>query len=361
MKPCRVALVGGGRWARVYASVLAENPDAAATVTIVSPRNADGMRRWVVGHGLPYAVTAEQGAIGCDAAIVANAAADHEASAERFLKARIPTLVEKPFALSGASATRLIDLSWAQSTLLATAFVFKFAPYLERFASFLPDRSQVTAVSVTWTDPAAESRYGEPKSHDPRLPILVDVLPHILSVLGTILSVRQVACRAVTVERGGALNLVDLSLDRTPCNIRLARNADKRERLIEVATDRRPFLLDFSIEPGWIFVDGDKVSGDPDWGCGPSPLTRLVRSFLAAASGEACDDRLNAGHGLLACRVADQALRHYDAALMQWLEQPSARGAIDPSDFAYAASELGMNQPSRDQLLAALKRRADER
>src|SRR5262245_48913621 len=92
MKPCRVALVGGGRWARVYATVLSKNPDLAGAVTIISPGNAEGMRSWVAIQALPCQVTAASDASGFDAAIITNAAAAHEAAAERFLKARVPVL-----------------------------------------------------------------------------------------------------------------------------------------------------------------------------------------------------------------------------------------------------------------------------
>ncbi len=366
MKPCRVALVGGGRWARVYARVLSNNPDFVRSATIVSPRNADGMRRWIATEGLPYEAAAAQDPIGFDAAIIANAAADHESWAERFLKARVPVLIEKPFATSAAGATHLIDLAQAQGVYLAAGLVFKFARYVDRFAALLPNQSRIRSVSVTWTDPSDESRYGERKSYDPSVPVPADALPHVVSILDALLPANQIACRSVAVGQAGAQVGIELVLNGKQCVVRLARNSDKRVRLIEVATDRQRYALDFSVEPGQIVLNGESQSGDPDWGNEPSPLTRLVQGFLNALSGGTRDDRLDARLGLLVCSVTDQALRLYDAALPAWLRKMSDRGTLDQRDLDYAIAEFGSassdpDRPSVDQLIAALERRADSR
>jgi len=362
MMPSRIALVGGGRWARNYARVLSKSPDLVRSVTVISPRNADGMRRWIAAESLPYDVAQPLDSAGFDAAIIANAASDHEAAAARFLKARVPVLIEKPFAMSKAGAVRLTELAQAEGVYLAVALVFKFARYLDRFAALLPDRSQISSISITWTDPKDESRYGERKSYDPSLPVAADVLPHIVSVLDTLYVAKKIVCMDVAVKRAGAETDIELSVDGTPCKVRLARNSEKRVRLIEVIADRVQHVLDFSVEPGRIAANGESQSGDPDWGNGPSPLARLAQSFLTAVGGGARDHRLDANLGLMASSVTDEALRQYDAALVEWL----ASGQIDRPDLDYAIAELnatrtGEGQSSVDQLIAAVKRRANAR
>src|SRR4051812_39475599 len=100
----RLALVGGGRWARVLASVLLEVTPASVQIDIHTARNPTGMGEWSARQGLGRArvVTASpefHGANRPDAVIVANAARDHTTAAAASLRAGVATLVEKPLAL----------------------------------------------------------------------------------------------------------------------------------------------------------------------------------------------------------------------------------------------------------------------
>lgn len=304
MTKLRIALVGGGRWTRVYARVLATLPDLAGMVTVISPHNADGMRQWLAAEGLGYGVAEAVDPSGFDAAIIVNAAADHEPSATQFLAAGVPVLVEKPFAINAVGAVRMIEAAQRRNVYLAAALVFKFASYVDRFASTLPvawDR-----LSVTWTDPAGESRYGERKSNDPNVPVTMDVLPHVVSILDTLAPRAKIACRSATGQRAAQAD-IELALAGRPCQVHLARNAEKRVRLIQAVAGAHRYELDFSIEPGRITAHGADQSGDPDWSNRPSPLTQLARCFLEGLKGPR-DRRLDPHLGLLACRLTDEAL-----------------------------------------------------
>lgn len=298
-------MVGGGRWTRVYARVLATLPDLAGMVTVISPHNADGMLQWLAAEGLGYSVAEAVDPSGFDAAIIVNAAADHESSAVRFLGAGLPVLVEKPFALSAAGAARMIETAQARNIYLAAALVFRFAAYIDRFAALLP--AAWDRLSVTWTDPADESRYGERKSHDPKVPMTADVLPHVVSILDTLAPYAKIACRSAAADRGGAQAEIEMSLNGRPCLVRLARNAEKRVRLIQAVAGTQRYELDFSTEPGRITRGADSESGDPDWAGRPSPLTQLVRRFLEGLPGVG-DQRLDPRLALLACQLTDEAL-----------------------------------------------------
>ena len=360
MERPRIAVIGGGRWARVYLALLAEFPDLAGSITVVS-RNAEGMRQWLIQNQRDYAVIApadwqpRRGDI--DAAIVVNAAADHEASAAQCLAAGIPTLIEKPFAMSTAGAWRLITLADRHGTQVAAAHVAQFAPYLDRFVALLPDRARIQRISLTWEDGSGETRYGERKRYDTNLPVLADVLPHVVSILDRLLPAQPVDCRKLMVSRGGAQIDAGLNFGGIPCAVRLARNAAKRVRRVEVLTAGQTFVLDYSVEPGTIVAAGVTHPGDPTWGKAPSPLTRLARSFVESLQG-ALDPRLDARFGLLACRTTDMALRLYDDALLNWLDA----GNSDTADLDYLAAELALPADSPITLLRdAIQRRAAQR
>ena len=69
------------------------------------------------------------------AAIVANAARDHVATALSLLSRKIPLLVEKPVALTQDDAARLIGAAQTAQTLLMPGHVFRHCEYLRNFAA----------------------------------------------------------------------------------------------------------------------------------------------------------------------------------------------------------------------------------
>lgn len=341
----RIAIIGGGRWARIYARLISARPDLVANIVVMTPSNAAGMRDWAAAENLQsVTVTSDwpqEDAI--DAAIVVNAASDHDAAAEHLLRARIPLLVEKPFAANAARAGQLAGLAAARGTYLAAAQVFRYADYLQRFAGLLVDISSVT---LAWCDPATEQRYGDAKTHDAALPLVVDIVPHLLSVLDVLLPGNALLCHGVAITRGGAEAELRLSAGNVPVSVRLARNAPRRERLLEVTERSGRARLDFATEPGTIAHRGQIGPGDAQWGAKPSPLTQLVAAFLAALAGQGRDPRLAAAHGVTACSLADAALRQADAALLRWLKEAPPKG----EDLRYAAAEIAARR--RDPALA---------
>ncbi|MEK7767584.1 MAG: Gfo/Idh/MocA family oxidoreductase [bacterium] len=308
-----LGLIGGGRWARVIAGVLLDHSPSDLRLSIHTPGNAAGMRAWVSGRGAEKRAEVLErwpdygGSRRPEAVIVANAARDHVRAAAEALSAGIPTLVEKPLALSEASARSLIDLAGQNGVRLAVSQVFLFARYVEAFAREVARRAPVTHVRVTWTDPAQETRYGEAKSVDPDLPIVKDVLPHVVSILRVVCGT-TIGFVDVALSRGGAQADLRLRLDGTPCSVRLARNGEARRRVIDVETGTGPLQLDFSEEPGRITIDGAAVDGDPAWSSAPRPLALMLKSFLDGVAGGAVDERLDAAQALEACRIADQAM-----------------------------------------------------
>ena len=131
----RVVVIGGGRWARVLTEVLSGVVPTATVISIHSCHNAEAMALWAATlHGRPIHVSSEwpQFAPGESAAIiVANATRDHEKAVEWAIAAGVPVLVEKPMALSGIHAERLIEMARHKNVCLAPAHVFLFARYLE--------------------------------------------------------------------------------------------------------------------------------------------------------------------------------------------------------------------------------------
>ena len=74
-------------------------------------------------------------------------------------------------------------MALTRNIYLATAQVFLFASYVETFSKIIANENEIISINVLWKDPQSEKRYGEVKSYDPGLPLYLDWMPHILSIL----------------------------------------------------------------------------------------------------------------------------------------------------------------------------------
>lgn len=344
--PDTIAVIGGGRWARVLTEVLCGLVPPSVRISVHSLHNADSMSAWVSERGFRQRVHVSPVwpqllSVKSSAVIVANAARDHERAIEWALAAGIPVLVEKPVALTAVVSQRLVNLARSQNQYFAAAHIFLFARYLEKFSKLVTEEGNIRFIRVHWMDPQAENRYGEQKHYDPGLPVFADWLPHVLSIVGTLTSSLPQRCEGLEFLRGGAHLELELMLADIPCSVQLVRNGDRRQRIIEVATRQKMIRLDFSSEPGTITVGPTTINGDPDWEVKRRPAARMLIAFLQGAAGGALDSRLNIEIGLRASQVIDQTSGLYRSALMRWLiGRLAPMEQMMDDDLRYALSEM---------------------
>lgn len=344
--PEYVAVIGGGRWARVLLEVICSLVPISVQISAHSPRNATAMTEWVFARGLehrirvysdyPKAVAGKTGAV-----IVANAAHDHEKAIKWALFEQLPLLVEKPVTLSFSATQHMVDLANGQNSYLATAHVFLFASYIETFTKLISNENSIVSIRFLWSDPQAESRYGEVKTYDPGLPIYADWLPHILSILGAFEIGPARFCENLGFFKGGAHLKVNLLCGQIPCVFELVRNCKSRQRVIEVVTEQKKIILDFGDEPGVIYNDATVLCGDKNWDDKPKPVSKMLSAFLRGAAGGTRDARLDCSIGLSASQLIDQITPLYRAALLPWLinEFVNYQDCIR-SDLRYALVEI---------------------
>jgi len=339
----KIAILGGGRWARAIAVALNELLPGEATISMHSLGNAEGLRNWAQKTGAGRVEVADQwprydDAGRPEAVIVANAARSHFPATVAALLAGAPTLVEKPFALTAVEAGLLVEMAGKLDVPLCAGHVFRFARYVQVFADDIARSSSVKRINFTWSDPATEIRHGEHKHYDASISVIHDVFPHILSLLRT-LTVDPIRFNSVTIERGGARVRLDLQAGEFPCTAVLERNALKRFRMIQVETTECSRELDFTSEPGFIRSGDHEKTGDPEWDRAPSPLQSMLKSFLAVAAAGKCDDtRLSPLLGLEACRIMDLAVHAYRTELAKWMNARLEQ-QID-EDLRYALTEF---------------------
>jgi predicted dehydrogenase len=351
--PQYIIVIGGGRWARVLIESICNLTPIFVRVSVHSPKNHIAMAEWILSSGLdcrvevfhylPKSITEKLCVV-----IVANAAKDHEKAIEWALLRHLPVLVEKPITTSFFATQRLVNLAKTQEAYLASAHVFLFASYIEKFSKLVSKEKNITSVRVVWTDPQSEHRYGEQKKYDPALPIFADCLPHILSILGSFIDSQEIKSKSLLCFKGGAHLKLNLVFDLIPCEIEMARNHDFRQRIIEVNTEKRKLILDFSYEPGVISCDIGELDESIDgWGLVPSPVASMLLAFFQAAARINFDYRLDNLIGLRANQVIDDVIILYRDSLSKLLNHELKKCLNDiNSDLLYAFSEiLQINDP----------------
>ena len=342
--PDQITLFGGGRWARIITQSLCELLSPAVQISIYSPHNADAMSAWVYANGLTRQVTilydkpVFNPAL-VNAAIVANAARDHEWASTYALEAGVPVLVEKPLTLTIETAQRLVTLATLRGVQLAPASVFLFARYIENFAAIVKRAGPIQSIRIHWEDPRRETRHGEQKQFDSTLPIFSDLLPHISSIIGLLSPGQPQDCVRLKAMRGGAEVALDLSVGTSLCQALLIRNGSVRKRIVSVSTTDETISLDFSDEPGRIDAGSVSRDADPDWPIARRPLASMLTAFLQGSASGIFDPRFNPSLGLQACRLINQAQFLYKDAMQPWLA--ACFEAKEPlnDDLTYARNE----------------------
>ncbi|WP_448580733.1 Gfo/Idh/MocA family protein [Thermaurantiacus sp.] len=339
-----VGIIGGGRWARVIASVL---PQVwAGPVTVCSPGHPAAWDDRPTGWRL-----ASLSDVFADPAIghviIARRARDHAPTVLAALAAGKAVLVEKPFCLTRAEADAIL----AAGGDCQTGLVFLYAPNQARFRAAVLSAGRPERIEVDWADPAAEWRYGAAKRHDEALNVVQNMLPHVWSLVRPLLDGPLNLAAASTANGGQSVTLrLHGAADVV---VRLHSNAAGRVRRLSVSGQGLDAVLDFAREPGDAVLNGavlDVATGHS------SPLAAELSAFLygprhplgqVAKAVEALDLTLQAMPRIRAQQAA--ALRQGEGlAALREVALGGVAGDGIPSDRAAVARWLGMDEKAAD-------------
>ena len=343
-----VIIMGGGRWARVITEVLCDILNPLANIFIFSPHNHLFMNEWIVQNkaekrikvithfpnsfNIPHVV------------IVANAARDHYKSVLAAISAGADVLVEKPIVLNCNEALEIDNFAKKNNKIVCASHVFLFASYLENFSKLIQLQGNIEKINISWEDAVVEKRHGELKNFDVGLPIIVDCLPHILSIISKFALI-DVSYNSIKLQisNGGSKVNMYLECSGIPINICMVRNGVKRTRLLEILVQEKKNTLDFSTEPGIIKLGNKKISGDLNWNVGPKPLKQLLNAFLIGAYVRQFDKRLDFAFGIQVSKLIDQTLTIYKNLQLIWvINIIKSENNLNP-DLAYAINELNLS------------------
>jgi predicted dehydrogenase len=277
--PRGVAIIGGGRWAGVIASVLRQvwQPDWG-DVVLHSPSNPGVWlahakeNRWRIASSLSDVMDNPE----ITHTIIARRARDNASSVVAALAASKTVLVEKPFCLTEPQLTQVLAASEGRNCM--TGLVFLFASNLERFRTACLRRGQVRSIRVHWGDPVSETRHGAPKRFDRSVNVVQDVMPHIWSIIRPFTD-PSVALEVRSASPRPADGSVGLRMRCGLCEIvaDLSRAAPRRTRVIEVVGQGWDATLDFSTEPGTAIVEREPIDVAEGF---TSPLRQELSTFL---------------------------------------------------------------------------------
>lgn len=340
----KIAVFGGGRWARVLLGVFLAKTKSNVNFTVHTKHLVGDMRLWIDNNGFGdrvFVTDADPDFFGSKykAAIVVNSVEGHKRCVKMAITAKVAVLVEKPMTPTFKETLALIKSAKANGTLLSSSWVFLYASYIDNFIKQLGSADDIQKVHFTWTDKFAEPRYGEVKSFDAATPVFKDVLPHVLSILSKIFKTQTFEFGRCKVSRGGSCVEIVIFISNIECCLVLERNSDKRRRTIFIKS-QKDCELDFSAEPGTMLIDGHTFSGDLYWGSCPSPLEKMVIEFLTQVESDKFD-RVETGKlALSISKLIDEIESAYLISLDTWLKDHLNQKEIDKRDIYYFVSEL---------------------
>jgi predicted dehydrogenase len=279
-----LAVVGGGRWARVYLSVLAAMP-LPFRLALVARHGAERAGAVLDAAGRAATLVPDVDALLASGrpagAIVVNAAMAHAGTALRLLEAGVPVLVEKPAAVDPDDAAAMAAAARRHGVALLPALSYLHCAYLDAFAQCVRDAGQEpAALALDWADPASETRHGEQKAYDRGIGLALDVVPHAWAILAGVLGRPAMVLEDCRIARGGRRVALRMRAGAAQCEVLLEREAPQRRRRLAVAGGP---AIDFAEEPGILFTAAGARNADPAWATrADRPLRRQLEAFLRA-------------------------------------------------------------------------------
>lgn len=274
-----IGVVGGGRWAKVIASILSGVvPQGRLPVCVHSPSAPDAWAEiardygWSPGPSLDAMLADPL----ISHVIIARRARDHAATALACLRAGKAVLIEKPSCLTVGDWDELHAA--AAGRVCVTGHVFAYAANIRRFRAMCQSRGAVRRVTLFWGDPLGEVRHGAAKTFDRSLNVFQDLFPHAWSILHPFAGAAPMQLARARASHGGACVVAQMTAGDTEFAVAFSRCHPERLRRLVVEGEGWKGDLDFSREPGTATLGGhplDVAAGHS------SPLRAQLVAFLS--------------------------------------------------------------------------------
>ena len=300
--PLPILIVGGGRWGKVWISVIANAQSTAKNICIVARTDAKSVRDWaklnfnlstiLVYSSIAEAVTENPQ---LTAAIICSRPRNHLSDALEAYKYRLHVLVEKPMSINAAYNRLIATCSSEAQRVLAIGTEFAYLPALHQCANeFVNKRNGLKKISLTWEDPNIEVRHGSKKMRHEENGLLNDLLPHAFSIfrvfaLNSRLNITHVLQSSCGFE--GSIQFQDESsnLYQFNCNI----SSKQRTRFLEIKTNDHSATLDFSTEHSCLKINDCLIYPDSTTAQMTSTLRLELGAFVSQIAGSSKETNID--------------------------------------------------------------------
>ncbi len=325
--PDHIAIVGGGRWARVLADVVCDVAPDYLEVSLCSPGNAESWVEWLVSRDrkearkfsiVTYEALLEAGSV--EHVLIARDPSHHAATATDFLKLGKKVFVEKPFALNVREAETVVAAD--EKNVCNTGLVFLFHPGLREFTSALSQIGDLEELRIAWNDPRDEIRHGEYKVHNVGLNCVLDVFPHIWSILRQVDSHSPIEYLDVDLSMDGQETRIQLAFGNKRVFVEISRYHERRERLVSARGSSGSATVDFATVPGRLLLDGRELSFSESEPMGP--LARQLSSVLTGKLDRSISNICGVAFALESIKIAELILGHIRRLQYDQIEQAVA-------------------------------------
>ncbi len=295
--PIPIVIVGGGRWGKVWASVITAARGSGEHLAMVARTDFDAARAWAAETVDAAGVTVYQSISQAVAsipelklAIVCSRPSDHLKDSLEAFDCGLHVLVEKPIATRAAYGIQMVQRALQAKRKLAVVTEFAFIPALHQCVRDLSLKSESRRkITIYWHDPESECRYGSTKVRHAEVDVLTDLLPHALSIFSTVAPSSQFQIADAWQSDSGSrghIRLRDVSSSDYLMVFDLV--SSQRRRVVEVVSGDDIFAIDFSSRYSSITINGRPGVLDPLL----QPMNSTLRLQLGALISEIVIERV---------------------------------------------------------------------
>lgn len=269
-EPVRLALIGAGRWGRIYLRALAA--EASIILTAVASGNHETTHLVPAGCKLFSDWHTMLAAGGFDGVIIATPPATHAKIAQAAMEKGLAVLIEKPLTLDHLEALRIREIAAGRPTICRVGHIHLYAPAWRRLKQIVREIAPLRKIRT------AAGNHG-PYRLDTS--VLWDWGPHdiamCLDLLGTAPDQAEAHLVARKAVHGGLAERLRLRLrfGRLEANIVVGTDMNKT-RQFEALCAGGTVLYD-DLAPAKLTLNGVAVEIDPT-----PPLTVQIRDFAEA-------------------------------------------------------------------------------
>lgn len=338
-------IIGGRRWAQLLATELFKLLPSRKKIHIVKDNDTENSTDWLNDDNFKNRIKivkkptpCQTGKIGI--AFIINSAYLHKSTIQSTLLLGYNVIVEKPLTFSLKESIQQLNLASQLGLKIFTTNTYQFASYLSIFKERYLHQNKIDQIYINWSDNAGKIRYGQIKKFDSSVPIIFDVIPHIASIIFSILGEVNLNYADLTFYKGGSKVKLKFTCDNLIIHADISRNSKTRARILKLANKTTEFKIDFTKEPGVVSINNsEKINADNNWHLKRKPIAEMLNSVWMFFEKDKIDNRLLPDSALLANVMIDLLVQSYVMHQIDFFKK-NRRLSKQSADIKYARKEI---------------------